>query len=105
MGGLAFIDKDLPSTESDRRVDWIGALLVTAGLTLIVFVLSDGEIAPNGWQTSCERVGQCNVFVLILASDIIALLVLGVALVLAFLLWQYYLERQLDRKVSPSHAY
>ena len=36
-----------------RRLDWLGALLVTAGLTFIVFVLSDGSIAPNGWKTGC----------------------------------------------------
>ncbi len=40
--------------EKDKRVDWLGGALVTAGLVLIIFVLSDGEIAPNKWATSCE---------------------------------------------------
>lgn len=35
-------------------MDWVGALLVTAGLTCIVFILSDGSIAPDGWKTSCK---------------------------------------------------
>ena len=40
---------------SYRRIDWFGAFLVTAGLTFIIFVLSDGSIAPDGWkpETGC----------------------------------------------------
>ncbi len=52
--GFWAIPKDEPSTELDKRVDWLGAFLVTAGLTLIIFVLSDGEVAPNKWATSCK---------------------------------------------------
>ncbi|THH00066.1 hypothetical protein EW026_g2388 [Hermanssonia centrifuga] len=77
LGGFFTIDDDLPSTEEDKRIDWLGAFLVTAGLTLIVFVLSDGSIAPNGWKT----------------GYIIALLIVGVVLLVLFLLWQRYLER------------
>ncbi|KAK0476076.1 efflux transporter [Armillaria novae-zelandiae] len=75
--GFWAIPKDEPSTEADKRVDWIGAFLVTAGLTLIIFVLSDGEVAPNKWET----------------SYIIALLIVGVVILGLFLLWQWYLER------------
>src|ERR1700720_386163 len=50
--GMLSIDSDIPSSETDRRCDWLGALLVTAGFVLIVFVLSDGEIV--GWSTSCN---------------------------------------------------
>ncbi|KIM37308.1 hypothetical protein M413DRAFT_20342 [Hebeloma cylindrosporum] len=64
VGGLISIDNDVPSEEVDKRVDWLGAFLVTAGLVLIVFVLSQGEIAPQGWAT----------------PYIIALLILGVIL-------------------------
>lgn len=53
VGGAFSIDADQPSTESDTRVDYIGAFLVTSGLTLIIFVLSDGSIAPDGWSTPC----------------------------------------------------
>ena len=49
--GLLSIDRDKPSTESDKRVDWIGAALVTTGLALITFVLGQGELAPKGWRT------------------------------------------------------
>jgi hypothetical protein len=53
MGGLISFDKDKPSTETDHRVDWLGAFLVTAGLVLIVFVLGQGELAPKQWATPC----------------------------------------------------
>ncbi|KAF7980644.1 hypothetical protein HWV62_37456 [Athelia sp. TMB] len=72
--GMFSIDADLPSTEKDTRVDWLGALLVTAGLVLIVFVLSEGEIA--GWKT----------------AYIIALLIVGVICMVLFVLWEHYLE-------------
>ncbi|KAF8992531.1 major facilitator superfamily domain-containing protein [Cyathus striatus] len=39
VGGVISMDKDIPSQETNKRVDWIGAFLVTAGLVLIVFVL------------------------------------------------------------------
>jgi hypothetical protein len=65
VGGAASIGADPPlrqragaAPEVDRRVDWLGALLVTAGLVLIVFVLSDGETAPHGWQTGCACPGE-----------------------------------------------
>ena len=37
-----------------RRVDWLGAFLVTAGLIFVVFILSDGPNAPDGWKTGCK---------------------------------------------------
>ncbi|TFK64329.1 putative efflux transporter [Pluteus cervinus] len=85
--GIFTIDPDELSHETDRRVDWLGAALVTAGLVLIVFVLSDGEIAPQKWAT----------------PYVIACLLLGVILLGAFLFWQHYLESlQHTDKVSSS---
>ncbi|CAL1712621.1 unnamed protein product [Somion occarium] len=77
VGAVLLVERDHPSTEQDKRVDWLGVVLVTVGLTLVVFVLSDGEIAPRQWST----------------SYIIALLVVGVILTVAFFVWQWYLER------------
>ncbi|KAI0034592.1 efflux transporter [Vararia minispora EC-137] len=85
MLGLICIGADPPSTEEDRRVDWPGAFLVTAGLVLIVFVLSASPTAPRGWQT----------------GYIIALFVVGGCLVIGFFFWQYYLERVQSNPDKP----
>jgi len=74
LGALASFGPDILPTEIDRRVDWIGAFLVTAGLSLIVFVL--GQAPAVGWKT----------------PYIIACLVVGVILVVVFLLWEHHLE-------------
>ncbi|KAG6908440.1 hypothetical protein DXG01_004523 [Tephrocybe rancida] len=88
IGGVISFDPDLPSQEVDRRVDWLGALLVTAGLVLIVFVLGQGEIAPQGWKT----------------PYIIACLIVGVLLVAVFLCWQLYLERIQEQREALSKS-
>ncbi|TRM64811.1 major facilitator superfamily domain-containing protein [Schizophyllum amplum] len=81
IGGMYAIARDPPSQETDRRVDWLGSALVTTGLTLIIFVLAQGEIAqPKQWAT----------------GYIIALLILGVFLVGVFLMWQRHLEHLHD---------
>jgi hypothetical protein len=92
--GMLSIDSDIPSTETDRRCDWLGALLVTAGFVLIVFVLSDGEIV--GWSTSCNSRHhviclQCTETLFL--SDIICLLVIGISCIVLFVFWEYHLEQ------------
>jgi len=57
VGGMLTVEPDQPSEEEDKRVDWVGSALITAGLTLIIFVLSEAAIAPRGWRTPCEY--QC----------------------------------------------
>ncbi|KAF9034485.1 putative efflux transporter [Hymenopellis radicata] len=84
--GLWSIDRDEPSTEVDKRVDWLGAFLITASLTLIIFVLSDGEVAPNRWST----------------PYIIALLIVGVLLMGLFICWQHFLGRIQSRSDGVS---
>ncbi|KAF8259126.1 MFS general substrate transporter [Lactarius quietus] len=83
--GFFIFEKDVPSTEEDKRVDWIGAALITAGLVLIVFVLSDVPTVHDGWKN----------------LRIIALFVVGVLLVFIFVAWQYYLERRLEDPDVP----
>ncbi|KAJ2993952.1 hypothetical protein NUW54_g7635 [Trametes sanguinea] len=53
------------------------AVKASCNLTLIIFVLSDGSIAPDGWKT----------------GYIIALLIVGVVLVALFVWWEHYLEQ------------
>ncbi|KAJ7160260.1 MFS general substrate transporter [Mycena filopes] len=83
--GLMVIDPDLPSTETDKRVDWLGAFLVTTGLILLVFVLSQGSIARNGWKT----------------DYIIALLIISVLFLGLFVVWQHHLEKNAGTKRPP----
>jgi hypothetical protein len=54
LGGLISINADKPSQEEDKRIDWLGSLLVTAGLVQIIYALSQGELAENKWKTSCR---------------------------------------------------
>lgn len=99
FGGLVFFDKDIPSQEADKRIDWLGAFLITAGLVFIVFVLGDGEIAPKKWRTPCKLIFNCTASFLgralvdIYHTDIIAFIILGVLLIGAFIYWQDYLEK------------
>ena len=103
--GFFVIEEDEPSTEDDQRVDWIGATLVTAGLVLIVFVLSDVPTAHKGWKSPREffSLFLLSEFTkeLTCVADIIALFVIGVLLVLLFVAWQYYLERRLENPDLP----
>ncbi|KAH9000088.1 efflux transporter [Lactarius akahatsu] len=79
MLGLFAFEEDEPSTEEDKRVDWIGAALITAGLVLIVFVLSDLPDRARGLEES--SLASCSV--------------------LLFISWQYYLERRLENPDLP----
>ncbi|KAJ7174024.1 MFS general substrate transporter [Mycena crocata] len=83
--GLLLIDPDVPSTEEDKRVDWLGAFLVTAGLVLLVFVLGQGSLASNGWKT----------------PYIIALLIVSVIFLALFVFWQHHLEKNQGVKRPP----
>ncbi|PPQ92095.1 hypothetical protein CVT25_008261 [Psilocybe cyanescens] len=85
LGGLLSIDKDIPSDEKDKRIDWIGAFFVTAGLVLVVFVIGQGEVAPQKWRT----------------PYIIALLIVGVILLVIFIFWQRHLETIQDDPDAP----
>ncbi|KAG2047019.1 MFS general substrate transporter [Suillus hirtellus] len=82
ISGMISFDADVTSAEA---VDWIGVTLVTVGLVLILFVLGQGEVAPQGWKT----------------PYIITLLIVGIIMVLLFLLWERHLEQSLD---DPSRA-
>ncbi len=55
VGGFLSIDEDPPHPKDDKKVDWFGAFLVTAGLVMILFVLGDGESAPKQWATGCKH--------------------------------------------------
>jgi hypothetical protein len=46
----------IPSDTKERRnldvkMDWLGALTISAGLILVVFAITDSADAPDGWST------------------------------------------------------
>lgn len=84
VGGLLAIDKDVPNSVDEKKVDWLGAFIITAGLVFILFVLGEGEGAPRGWST----------------GYIIALLVVGVFFVGVFIYWQWFLEKAQDWRLA-----
>lgn len=61
-------------------VDWIGAALITVGLTALMFALTEGNVV--GWAT----------------PFVPALIVVSVVIVVAFGFWQWWLEHKSSRK-------
>ena len=60
--GVIYIDNDVPSGEVDKRIDWLGAFLVTVGLILIIFSLSQGTNTLRRWATPCKSTAACKIF-------------------------------------------
>ncbi|KAK6537672.1 hypothetical protein TWF694_011846 [Orbilia ellipsospora] len=60
-----------------KRVDFVGAGLVTAGFALFVFALTSASKSSAGWRS----------------AEILCCLIIGISLVLLFLVWQWYLGR------------
>jgi hypothetical protein len=54
--GTIFLVKSRPvlSRRTEKRVDWLGMFLFTAGPTLLFYPLSQARSAPKGWATPCE---------------------------------------------------
>lgn len=48
------IPPDRPNPTADRRIDWLGGALVTAGVFLFTFSLTESGHAVNSWRTPCE---------------------------------------------------
>lgn len=63
-----------------KMVDWIGGAIVTVGLIILLFALSEGNVV--GWNT--PWVGT--------------LIGVSILLLVAFGFWQHYLETKTDRK-------
>ncbi|KAG8957580.1 hypothetical protein FRC00_003783 [Tulasnella sp. 408] len=79
LAGLAVfyvVPKDVRSENRDKRVDWVGAAVITTSLVLLLFVLAQGEVASNQWKT----------------GYIIALLIVSILGIGCFIAWEHYLE-------------
>lgn len=55
VGGVLSIPPE-PSRKDNgnRRVDWMGAFLITAGLSLFSFALTQSGLVEKGWRTPCK---------------------------------------------------
>ena len=82
--GWFTIDSEILDPTRDRRVDWLGGFLSTAGLTLLTFGLGAGPTAPDKWST----------------AYVVVSLVLGVLLCAGFVLWEHLLVK-LERFTLP----
>ncbi|KAG8835892.1 hypothetical protein FRC17_000442 [Serendipita sp. 399] len=71
--GVISIGKDTHHQEMDKRVDWLGAFLVTTGLVLLTYALSDG--ATHGWSSAL----------------IVSCLVFSVVFIALFFIWERHL--------------
>ncbi|KAF7562201.1 hypothetical protein G7046_g1930 [Stylonectria norvegica] len=83
----------LPPASAERQrkanaatVDWIGATLITVGLIALMFALTEGNVV--GWSTPWVP----------------ALIVVSLLIVVAFGVWQWYLETRTTRQplIKPS---
>ncbi|WWC61414.1 uncharacterized protein I303_103997 [Kwoniella dejecticola CBS 10117] len=68
--------------EQDRRIDWIGAVLVTIGLSLLLFSITQAGLMEKGWTTPYIPP--------IFSASIILILIFG--------WWEYELENR--RRIS-----
>lgn len=55
VGGVLSIPPE-PSRKDNgnRRVDWMGAFLITAGLSLFSLALTQSGLVEKGWRTPCK---------------------------------------------------
>ncbi|KAK6525591.1 hypothetical protein TWF281_010647 [Arthrobotrys megalospora] len=75
-----------PISKLLKQVDFVGALLVTAGFALFVFSLTSASKAASGWTS----------------PEILSCLIIGLSLVFLFLGWQWYVGRQENKSgVQP----
>ncbi|KAF4460916.1 hypothetical protein FALBO_12299 [Fusarium albosuccineum] len=51
VAGILTIPKTKDPNAASIRMDWGGTLTIVPGLTLVVYALTDGGNAPNGWKT------------------------------------------------------
>ncbi|KDQ19284.1 hypothetical protein BOTBODRAFT_434411 [Botryobasidium botryosum FD-172 SS1] len=82
IAAILVIDADVLDPEKDRRVDWIGASIITVGLVLLMFVLGQGQIASQGWKT----------------PYILALLILSLIFIGLFIYWEHYIQIKTTRQ-------
>ncbi|KAG6005546.1 hypothetical protein E4U21_007872 [Claviceps maximensis] len=51
VSGCISIPRNLDDVNPDAKMDWLGVVTIVPGLVLVVFALTDGGHAPDGWRT------------------------------------------------------
>jgi predicted MFS family arabinose efflux permease len=69
-----------PEPTMRNTVDWVGGTLITVGLVILLFALSEGNVV--GWSTPWVP----------------TLIVVSLLLVIAFGFWQHYLETKTEKR-------
>lgn len=99
VAGILFIPSPIASTvesqisghnaqhEKPKRaaIDWIGSVLITVGLLALMFALTEGNVV--GWSTPW----------------IPALIVVSIVIIAAFVVWQWHLERALNKEKQTAY--
>ncbi|PIL26437.1 MFS general substrate transporter [Ganoderma sinense ZZ0214-1] len=83
--GVYTIPPDGERAKYDKGIDWVGAVLSVAGVGLLTFVLSESTVVKQGWKTPW----------------IIALLIVSLVILGAFVAWETYRERRERSVIMP----
>jgi MFS family permease len=93
---VLFVPKDSPHPH-DRRLDLVGAAMITTGLVLFQFTISFA--GTKGWKTPCTYAWWIT-----LMPDIAALFPVSVILIVAFFFWEYHVIHHTSRPPLVSLA-
>lgn len=52
--GALVIPRDLHKKDANRRIDWLGGILVTTSVCLFTFSITQSGIAAKGWREPCN---------------------------------------------------
>ncbi|KIR31181.1 efflux protein [Cryptococcus deuterogattii 99/473] len=96
VGGVFSIPPE-PSKKDNgnRRVDWMGAFLITAGLSLFSFALTQSGLVEKGWRTPCK---SSHILIMRLVSNILSdipvVLVISILLIVLYGFWEHFVEKK-----------
>jgi hypothetical protein len=55
LGTLILVKaRPIALAQADKRIDWLGGSLFTAGFALLFYSISQARSAKHGWATDCE---------------------------------------------------
>lgn len=91
--GLVSIPSDRArENPENRQVDWLGAGLITVGLSLLLFAVTQAGIVSDGWRTPCKRSKLRLMQSADYTPDIPVVFSASIILILAFGFWEHHTE-------------